>query len=337
VDEPLRDLLREAEHAHDASLWLRAANAAARAHEFDEAGRALLHARALGGETAPIDDAIAPRSLEWERRGAGALLTNGPLFVMAWAPTGDTVYAVTEGVRIISLGTERGRNARVRDVPGTVIGLATTLGGDALLVAWTNEGGVRLSRIDLDTRRLEDLHAGPMTILFDLVAWGENLVWTERRLMARRFALDRRPVTSQERRIEGEAVTWLGEFVRPPAPASGAPKTLRFVFEDDAFRLAFATRRSVERFAELATQEVMGRSAAELRDAYELAASPSGRHVAVLDRNVERSYVVDLVSGARRDLELDARAVALEARWSPSGRRLAVLTSLRLLVYTFTD
>jgi hypothetical protein len=253
---------------------------------------------------------------------------------MAWAPTGETIYAATEGVRIISLGTEPGRNARVRDVPGKVVGLATTLAGDALLVAWTNEGGVRLGRIDLETKRYEDLHMGPMTVLFDMVAWGESLVWIERRLMARRFNLSG-PVATQERRIEGEAVTWHGEFVKPPAPAPGAPRTVRFVFEDDDFRLAFATRRSVERFAELATQEVMGRSAAELRDAYELAASPSGRHVAVLDRNVERSYVVDLVSGARRDLGLDA--VALGARWSPSGRKLAVLTSLRLLVFTFTD
>ncbi len=334
MDEPLRELLRQAEHAHDASLWLRAANAATRAHEFDEAGHALLHARALGGETAPIDDAIAPRSLEWERRGVGSLLTDGPLFVMTWAPTGDTIYAATEGKTIISLGIEPGRNARVRDVPGNIVGLATTLAGDALLVAWTKEDEVKLGRIDLETKKFEPLFDGPPTVVFDMVAWGESLVWLERRI-ARRFNLGARPAVCEERPMDGEAVTWLGEFVRPPAPVPGALKTLRLVFEDDSFRLAFATRRSVERYAELATQEVMGRTAAELRNAYELAASPSGRHVAVLDRNVERSYVVDLVTGARRDLELDA--VALGARWSPSGRRLAVLTRLRVHVITFID
>src|SRR5204862_2013802 len=109
------------------TLWLRAAGALARAREFDDAGRALLWARALGVETGPVDDAMAPSTLEYERRGVGALLTEGRLSFMAWGPRSDTIYAAGENGAILSLGVEPGANRKSKDVPGSLLGLGATL------------------------------------------------------------------------------------------------------------------------------------------------------------------------------------------------------------------
>lgn len=308
VDESLRALLRDAEKAHDASAWLRAASAAARAHELDEAGRALLWARALGAETGPVDDMLAPATLEHERRGVGSLLTSGPLSHMAWSPSGETLFAISEWTQLIVLGVEPGANRKIRLVPAPVRGLGATLAGSAVVAA------SRLVVVDPETHELEQREGGVSSEDVKVAAFSEQ------------------PLCVEHARIGEGTITWLGEIYRPARPGPGAARTLRMVFAQEGLRLDFATRRSVDRFTELATPDAVGLTAHEVRSTVKcLAVSPSGRHVALAGSG--RVQLADLATGTNRSVPLDGEP--LDARWSPSGRRLAVLTALRVHVFTF--
>lgn len=312
IDAAQRQLLRDAEHAHDPALWLRAAGALARAHEHDEAGRALLLARALGAETGPLDDALAPSSLEHERRGVGSLLTAGPLSHFAWGPRSDTLYAVAEGWTILALGVAPGQSRRLKEVKGAVTSLGWALGAERLLImtGWPDEE--RALELDLETLRISEgavLESGP----HELPAFAMPSVCIADRASS--------------------ALTWTGELVPPPSAPEGARKTLRMVFSEESLRLSFPTRRSVERFCELATIGAAGLAPHEIRASVKcLAVSPSGRHAAFA--RAGSLLLTDLVAEEQRSVPLDGEP--LDARWSPSGRRLAVLTALRVHVFTFT-
>jgi hypothetical protein len=330
VDEAARALLREAAHAQDAGVWLKAASAAARAHDWDEAGRALLHARALGAETQPIDDAMAPTTLDFERRAAGSMIVAGSLTWLAWSPSGEHVYVVEGFSRVLRLGVDPGGNVRVFESEG-LMAVVPVLEDDLLVLFWEAVEHNRIARFDLATRSISEAHTNQPFELLNAASFGDHVVCVTGGRFAYRFPARAGEIQLEALLVGDGVVTWSGEVVQPPPIVPGGPRTLRFLLAG----ACFPTRGSVERFVKLATSERVGLTPQEARDdSHGFAVSPSGRHVAFLMSRTNAVSFVDLVSGERRLVELDQ--TPLDAAWSPSGRRLAVMTDTRVHFLTFT-
>jgi len=311
-------------------VWLKAASAAARAHDWDEAGRALLFARSLGAETQPVDDAMAPTTLTFERRAAGSMIVEGPLGWLAWSPSGEHVYVVDGKRRVLSLGVEPGRNARIFESPG-LMAAVPVLEEDLLVLFWRSSESTRIARFDLATRTIGEAHTNQPMEELELASFGDQIVCVVGDRYAYRFPARAGEIQLEAMLVGDGFVTWAGEVVHPPPPVPGAPKTLRFILPGGCF----PTRGSVERFVTLATPERVGMTPREVKeDALEHAVSPSGRHIAFLRVHSDAVLLVDLASGERRSVTFDEHPRA--AAWSPSGRRLAVMTDTRVHFLTFT-
>jgi hypothetical protein len=342
VDEHLRGVVREAEHAHDGTLWLKAASALARAREFDDAGRALLWARALGAETGPIDDMLVPSTLEFERRAVGSMLLKQPLVTLEWAPEGDRVFVVSEGCNVLALGTEPGNNARLAAFPMDVIALGPTLRGDGLWVGLYRDGEWFLSRFDLAAKRFGSYHSRSMEQIDRIVAFGAdpNAVvcsWSQGvAIEYRREPDEHLELSGWSDSVEDGTLTWIGRVARPGVQTGLDQRTVTFIFGELFRRIDFPTQRSVQVYTARATSGVLDLAPHAVRDnASFVSAAPSGRHVAIGLRSPPGLRLVDLVGNSRAQVALDTEP--FDARWSPSGRRLAVLTADRVHILTFTS
>jgi hypothetical protein len=164
------------------------------------------------------------------------------------------------------------------------------------------------------------------------------VVCSERDVSARsfRFAADGSPSSSTSIASFSSdmgTLTWQGEIARPRVPEAGGERTMTLIFQENYNDLSFPTARAVHRYSELATATTLGLTAAQVMNLRAISASPSGRHLALLPREEHSFMLVDLLTGSRQTVLLDGPGMA--AAWSPSGRRLAVTTALRVNLLEF--
>jgi hypothetical protein len=349
-DAEVRALLREARAGDDAGAWLRASQALVRLGRWDEAGLALLHARARGAKTDAVEDQLAPPSvLGFSQRAVGAALEYGRLGTVAWAPDGRTLYSVGDLGTVLAFGLEPASPRRVIEVAGTgeVTSVASDLEGRVLVCEAGPEGGgvlvvengVPVARHEIAGERADYLAGwgerghvfAAVDTMFGVPNTGHVVWWTPG---MQSYKCE--PATLCD---DGSFAVWRPPAVELHAPRASEPHARVPLGNDPLWRLngdvtpRFPTLRAARRFAEAAPrlEEVVRTRRLQT---YSVVAAPSGRHVAVLptDASVE---LLDLETKESRTFRIDGPP--LGAAWSPSGRRLAVVTKYRIALLEYPE
>lgn len=335
-----------AEEQGDAASWSRLAAALVRAGRLEDAGEALVRARANGEAAPEVEDALEGQRLEGQPLDGARLAVVSPDVVLgpvdrlalwgsalAWAPDSRALFAYVDG----SIVAGRAPDYRLEPIAPCdwiVTALAVDLAGRFLVASRTPTQGFAslLGVLDLGSRewaRGKHVRASEgATLVSALACWHRSAtVWAGDRSRISGYTRSglelAGPVRAWAER-ERVSLAWNGDFLRWPLSVADTPTGPELedgaAFVPERPRLSFPTRRSGERFRESAAAFRRLRTHEGVLDG--VAASPSGRFVAIWDSREPTLGVLDLAGERARRFELPSRA--RNAAWAPSGRRLVV-------------
>lgn len=336
-NEELRGLRRLAEVQGDSASWSRLAAALLRVERYDDAGEALVRARAVGVADPTVEDALEEASLEDAVLGHYAA-GEGLHGDLAWFADSRRVLLHSNDVLMVA------------DGPSWTVGRITNLDRRAVFaidlegrtaLAFENryvEGlgppfNARLS-IDLETGRTLELvrvDEGPGSIAL----WGDrDVIVASDGQSVQRFVRDQREPTLVHRssRItlcwNGDVADWTAEecwLVK--VPGSKAPQEFirntnmsKVRLRNEQTRASFPTLRAAKNYAQKV--DVLLKVRTLDRPLSGIAVSPSGRFVATFAEEEPTVEIVDLVLGKARSFR--TQSTPRHAVWAPNGRRLVV-------------
>ena len=364
-DADLRELRHRCETEGDTSAWSRLAHAYSREARWDEAGWALVQARARGGENPEVEDALESAPVDdFSVRALPSGQNHAPISSLAWTPDGQRLVCGTDGRAVHVVHVRTGESRRLARVEGRVSAIATDLDGTTALVwsisddedgpvsiPYDTASGSRVSRrvplsrltsVDLasgETRRARDVRAETAT---QLTAWrtGRKLSFVSGGAV---LALDDegepREVRRAPRPESGLALGWDGtaivlgrggSTVVLHEPPSGGLKLFPYPLEAyDHLRPGW--RPPNLRLPTARAAHSFAENVAVLDQIVgpngDLYFSPGGRFVAHLGPGGTEVAVLDLATRKRRIFPPSVIPRALA--WAPSGRMLAVSTDMR--------
>jgi hypothetical protein len=333
-DEELREMRRLAQLRDDPGEWSKLAHVHVRLGQFDEAGEALVRARAVGEADPAVEDALEECELDdavLRVVGVG----EGWLSALAWSVDSQDVFGASERF-ILRASAPDWRLTRIADSELTLNALATDLDKRRLYCGWGypdertrntimkfHVWGLELAdprrRVDLPRVQTEQSNLEKRVHSGRLAAWGPTGVvfaTNGRRLVTTRVEEKGEPSAKRLGSVnspEDSVLAWNGDFV--PAP--------------DFAEESLPTRRAVESFL---LNEALARELAGLDQmSYDRAAvSPSGRFVVLLNAfEGEPLRVIDLVTRKVRGFPASGPWGGV---FAPSGRKIAFCAESGLAV-----
>lgn len=341
-DAELRELRRRAEAEGDAAGFGRLAQACVREARWDEAGWALVQARARGGEFPEVEDALESGGVEEFPLLGRELSTDrghAPLSALAWTPDGRTLLGGSDGCAVHAIELATGARRRVARLEGWIEALATDLEGRVVFCA-VREGAWLAQRrvgpgpgvperpevdafvaLELATGSVLWRRAVPPRGVLAVAGWSPRAGLT---FASSHAVFDCAPKGTLRRILEAPAtgpriaLAWNREALGP-CSSSPSPRARDLSILVPTTRAAAALAARPERILEVAPS--LG----------ELHVSPGGRFGAARYSGARVVALVDLASGNRRTLE--PRETIRALAWSPSGRSLAVATQAGVQVF----
>jgi hypothetical protein len=160
TDQDIRSLWRLAESRCDAASWSRLAHALIRVERFEDAGHALVRARAVGEADPAMEDALESlRVASFAARSIAS--TDVGIESLAWTPDGRRLLLATAQHSLLALEVATGTLAPVARLDGPIGAMATSLDSSFAWVCWldglTVQGVARLARVDLTSAACESV------------------------------------------------------------------------------------------------------------------------------------------------------------------------------------